>query len=405
MSKSYCFSTWLVDGTGVPARKNALLCIRDGLICSVQFPGPEQLCALENKYNDLQSFPASTMLPSLIDCHVHLAMSGKTDREFRAKQLLNGFEQNVPLMEQRLQKYLNLGIMALRDGGDIGGHALRYMRQRSSSGLRVRCAGKAWRAPGRYGKFIGKTPEPGFSLAQSLRGDPTRGDHIKILNSGINSLVDYGRQTEPQFGLDELAAAFRQAKELGLKTMVHANGRLPVQLALDAGCDSIEHGFFMGEENLKKMADRQIFWAPTAVTMKTLSDYPEAGAEQAGIAGMILQNQLEQMRRARELGVKIVSGTDAGSFGVRHGHSLAKELELIAQAGFPVEQTIQSATHAGAQLLGLDQELGSLRPGMPANFIVVPGPPSDLPGSLSLVTAVYLRGARLLPTAKITGQK
>ncbi|MGC9196899.1 MAG: amidohydrolase family protein [Syntrophobacteraceae bacterium] len=394
MSKSYCFSTWLVDGTGARAKKNALLCIENGLISSVRFCGPEQLSALEKRCEDLQAFPASTMLPGLIDCHVHLAMSGKTDPEFRAKQLLNGFEQNGPLIEHRVQRCLNLGIMALRDGGDIGGHALRYMRQNASSRVRVKCAGKAWRAPGRYGKFIGKTPEPGLSLAESLKADCAHVDHIKILNSGINSLVDYGRQTEPQFGLDELARAFGQAKELGLKIMVHANGRLPVQIALDAGCDSIEHGFFMGEENLKKMADRQIFWAPTAVTMKALSDCSVAGAQQAGIAGMILQNQLEQMRRARELGVGIVSGTDAGSFGVRHGQALAQELELIAQAGFSVEQTIQSATHAGARLLGLDHELGSLRPGMPANFLVVPGPPSDLPGSLALVTAVYLRGAR-----------
>lgn len=400
MSQSYCFSTWLVDGTGAPAKKNALFCIQNGLIFSVQFPGSEELCALGKEFKELDFFPASTILPGLIDCHVHLAMSGKTDREFRAKQLLNGFEQNAPLIEHRLQRCLNLGIMALRDGGDIGGHALRYMRQNAFSGVRVKCAGKAWRAPGRYGKFIGKPPEPGMSLAESLKAECAHVDHIKILNSGINSLVDYGRQTEPQFGPDELVRAFRQAKELGRKIMVHANGRLPVQMALDAGCDSIEHGFFMGEENLKKMADRQIFWVPTAVTMKALSDYPSAGVQQAGTAEMILQNQLEQMRRARELGVRILSGTDAGSFGVRHGQALAQELELIAQAGFSIEQTIQSATHASAQLLGLDDELGSLRPGMPANFVVVPGPPSELPGSLAHVTAVYLRGTRILPATK-----
>ena len=215
---------------------------------------------------------------------------------------------------------------------------------------------------------------------------------MKIINSGINSLKEFGRETAPQFDREELVAAFRQAKNLGMKIMVHANGRLPVELAVEAGCDSIEHGFFMGGENLKKMADRQVFWAPTAVTMKALA----ANTPQSGAALKILENQLEQMRLARELGVPIAIGTDAGSFGVRHGMALAEELALLLEAGFPIEETVRCATCAGAELLGLDHELGRLSRGRDASFIIVPGSPAELPGSLAGLEAVYRRGEKII---------
>lgn len=395
MSKSYFSFGWLVDGTGAPAKKDALLCVEDGLICSLEFPGPgklSRLCA-----SALESHPDCTVLPGLIDCHVHLAMSGKTDPELRAIQLQNEFEKNSPLIRERIETSLGLGIMALRDGGDIGGHALRFIRENAHPRVRVKCCGNAWRAPGRYGKFIGRPPEGGSTLAQSIKAHSPSVDHVKILNSGINSLTEFGRETAPQFDREELEKAFAKARSLGLKIMVHANGRLPVQYGIEAGCDSIEHGFFMGEENLKRMADRGIFWVPTACTMEALSACTPPGAEHSGVALKILENQLEQMRRARELGVRVASGTDAGSLGVRHGLALAEELKLMVEAGFSIEQTLRCATSEGATLLGLDRELGRLCPGMPASFIIAPGPPTELPGSLAGLKAVYVGGERLTP--------
>ena len=88
------------------------------------------------------------------------------------------------------------------------------------------------------------------------------------------------------------------------------------------------------------------------------------------------------MGRARELGVRLAAGTDAGAFGVRHGIALAEELKLMIEAGFSVEEAIGCATSQGARLLGLEHELGRLGRGMPANFVIVDGPPSSLPDSL-----------------------
>ncbi len=447
MPKSFYFAGWLIDGTGTPAQRNVLIRVENGVILSLEkllspeklsslkeLSSPEKLSYLERLSSPGKTNPAElkgsglpaeacsppfggqggfdvspfskggqggfypdfTILPGLIDCHVHLSMSGKTDRSLRFRQLLNEFAQNSPLICERIEKSLALGIMALRDGGDIGGHTLAWVRQNGPLRVRVKSPGKGWRAPGRYGKIIGRVPESGSTLAESIRANRDAVDHIKIINSGLNSLNEFGRETRPQFNRDELDAAFRDARNLGRRVMVHANGKLPVQFAVEAGCDSIEHGFFMGEDNMKRMADRRVFWVPTAFSMKAMREHMHAGSAQSAVAAKVLEAQLEQMGRARDLGVRIAAGTDAGSFGVRHGAALAEELKLMVEAGFSVEEAICSATSAGARLLGLDREFGRLGPGMPANFIVVCGPPSGLPGSLGEVKVVCVKGEKIV---------
>ncbi|SPF44492.1 Amidohydrolase [Syntrophobacter sp. SbD1] len=401
MPKSYYFAGWLIDGTGSPAKQDILICVEDGLISSLEKANPSQLKHLcpDGGLGGFcgpatETYPACTILPGLIDCHVHLTMSGQIDQRLRFKQLLNDFAQNSPLICERIEKNLALGIMALRDGGDIGGHTLMYVRQKVHWCVGVHCAGKGWRASGRYGKIIGRAPAGGLTLAESIKANSDGADHLKVLNSGLNSLNEFGRETRPQFCPEELDAAFRNARNLGRKIMVHANGMLPVQFAIEAGCDSIEHGFFMGEDNMKRMADRQIHWVPTAFTMKALSAH-NPGSAQAQTASRILENQLEQISRAEQLGVTIAAGNDAGGFGVRHGVALAEELKLIMEAGFSAEGAICCATMQGARLLGLDHELGRLGIGRPANFIVVDGPPSSLPASLREVKQVCVRGKKI----------
>ncbi len=393
MQQSSYFAGWLIDGTGrTPAAQDILIRVENGLISSLE---KVNLSELKGSGLAVDEYPSCTVLPGLIDCHVHLTMSGKTDQSLRIRQLQNDFDQNSPLICERLEKALALGIMAVRDGGDIGGHALMYVRRGGATRVHVKCAGRGWRAPGRYGKIIARVPQSGSTLAESIRADCDVVDHIKILNSGLNSLNEFGRETSPQFGRDELEAAFQYARKLGRKVMVHANGRLPVQVAVEAGCDSIEHGFFMGEENMKRMADRQVLWVPTAFTMKAMRAHLPAGSTESEVAAKMLEAQLEQMRRASELGVVLAAGTDAGCFGVRHGEALAEELKLIMEAGFSLEEAVGCATSEGARLLGLDRELGRLGRGMPANFIVVNGAPSSLPASLGKVKAIYLRGEKI----------
>jgi imidazolonepropionase-like amidohydrolase len=216
-------------------------------------------------------------------------------------------------------------------------------------------------------------------------------DQVKIIDSGINSLTEFGRSTRPQFDVADLKAAVAAAHGWGLPVMIHANGVQPVADALAAGCDSVEHGFFMGEANMERMAGQRTVWVPTAGTMAGFLDTLATGRWEADGARRLLDHQTAQLTRARELGVTVAAGTDAGSPGVRHGRAMAVELELMSAAGYSLGETVRCAAVHGARLLGLNRS-GVLQPGAWADFIGVAGPPEALWGSLEQVQAVYCKG-------------
>ena len=257
-------------------------------------------------------------------------------------------------------------------------------------------AAKAWRAKGRYGRMIARAPEPGRTLMDCIQREEQSPDHIKIINSGLNSITEFGKETSSQFSLDELTSAADAARSRRQKIMVHANGRLPVENALTARCDSIEHGFFMGRDNMQKMAELQITWIPTEFSMKAFSTLMPPESVEVQVAARNLEHQINQIETARTLGVPIAVGTDAGGYGLRHGASFSDELELFMAGGFTIEETIRCATFEGARLLGLHHELGRLAKGMPASFVAIGGPPSALPGALKHVKTVYIRGKRVI---------
>lgn len=386
---------WLIDGTGSPPKRDVLVCVENGVIASVASGGGGEPDPRDPLVTDLAR---CTVLPGLVDCHVHLAMSGTEDAQIRRRQLCLPYDEAVPLIRERLLEHLACGIVAVRDGGDGAAHTLRYRIERlpcPDLPVAVKSPGTAWHSPDRYGKLIGKAPGEGVSLAECISTSSAAADHVKIVNSGLNSLREFGRETPPQFGCEELARAVAAARKGGWTTMVHANGNVPVRLAVEAGCDSIEHGFFMGSENLERMAERQTYWVPTAFTMKAFAAQALSGSREAEVSRKNLDHQLEQLRRARELGVPVATGTDAGGPGIHHGKALAEELKLFMEAGFSIQDAIRCAALNGARLLGIESVVGEVKAGRAATFLVVPGPPDALPGSLRHVERVYVLGTRV----------
>ena len=419
---------WLIDGTGSPARRNVLVRVADGLITSLDSaPSPAEIRTSRRPASPrpaslapvpVTDFTRCTVIPPLVDSHVHLFMSGTADPQSRKRQLDQPFPEAADAMARHLLAHFSNGVLAVRDGGDHGGYGLRFrdLCRGRFPPVRIRSPGRAWRTPGRYGALIGRPPPDGSTLPEALAGslcrmdddprgqaDPGEGgdrhpggpDHVKIVQSGLNSLLCFGRQTPPQFSADELKAAVGAAARHGLRTMVHANGRIPVRQAVEAGCHSVEHGFFMGRENLERMAGRTIVWVPTVFPMAAYATTLEPGSRQARIARQTLDHQLEQLSLGRTLGVATATGSDAGSLGVHHGDALKREIRLFMEAGYSLEAALSCATTVGARLLGLEEELGTLAPGRPATFIVAAGSPQDLPASLHHPEAVYVRGRRL----------
>jgi imidazolonepropionase-like amidohydrolase len=331
------------------------------------------------------------VIPGLVDSHVHLTMSGSADEELRKRLRAASYESIRRVISDHLRAHLNHGVVAVRDGGGARGYALRCARGYPGP-MRVRAAGCGWHRDGRYGRLIGRTPAGGLSLGEAIRQDGERVDHLKIVNSGLNSLTEYGKQTTPQFDLAEMCAAVKAAAERGLSVMVHANGAEPVRIAVAAGCRSIEHGYFMGKDNLARMADKGVTWVPTVVTMAAYARIFEQTGRSPDVARRTLEHQLEQLAIARRLGVTVALGTDSGSPGVEHGAAVIEEMKLLMQAGYSLSEAIHCATVNGARLTG--GEFGLVEPGRPATFLVAQGSPSTLPESLTKIRAVFIDGIK-----------
>lgn len=380
---------WVIDGGGGPIQKDVTIRIMDGSVAAMGAADPNR--EDRSQILDLAEY---TILPCLVDSHVHLFMSGTSDLKARAYQLEAPFSQIKKIIGDHISAHLLSGITAVRDGGDHHAHALRYKREcldTDKTPFQLQAAGRAWHRTGRYGRLIGRAPLADESLADAVARENAAIDHVKIVNSGLNSLVKFGYQTPAQFSLEEIRAAVAAAHRKGLSVMVHANGKIPVEIAVSAGCRSIEHGYFMGRENLKKMAEKGVFWIPTAATMQAYCDHLEQTGENPDTARRNLEDQMEQIALARKLGVPIAAGTDAGSLGVHHGCGIVQELIIFKQAGLSVQEAIRCASANGARLLNLPAPY-LLTPGLPASFIVVKGSPDRLPESLLSIEKICIKG-------------
>lgn len=384
---------WLIDGGGGPIREKMVLSVANGTIASIgeyregDFPNGENLTDLGR----------CIILPPLIDSHVHLCMSGTIDPATRTAQLELDCEELLPVVAEHLGQQFSHGVLGVRDGGDRFGCVKRYLDEPSTQPrpeVLVKTPGRAYHQRDRYGSLIGGGPVEDESLVESYLRHNQSADHVKVVHSGLNSLTDFAYQSPPQFTVEELRDLVVRAHQHDRTVMVHANGALPVSQALEAGCDSIEHGFFMGRDNIERMAELGTYWIPTVYTMKACVEHIEHCLTEAdrGVVERNLAHQVEQLSYARECGVKVALGTDAGSIGVLHGEAVVEELKLFLQAGFSLPEAIRCATEHGAQLIGSPDTYGQIRVGKPAHFIAARGTPGQLPRKLTYLEAIYLHG-------------
>ncbi|MCK9174514.1 MAG: amidohydrolase family protein [Desulforhopalus sp.] len=386
---------WMVDGISTETLGEQLLTVENGVITEVE-PWTDSLGVAAEELIDLSH---CTVLPPLTDACSHLCMSATTDLTVREKQLASSCEELLPVMKQHAGDYLSHGVFAVCDGGDYGGYALRFAKEQEHPRFTLRTSGRAWHRKGRYGRLIGRTPESyGLNLPDAFREAQRRGEDagaefVKIVQSGVNSLTEYGVQTPPQFSLEELKELVQRAVECGKKVMVYANGQEAVRIAVEAGCHAIEHGFFMGEENLRRLRDSEAVWVPTVFTMRAYRQNLDilGGHGSQVVLDSLLEHQLAQLSRARELGVKTAVGTDAGSLGVLHGEGVMEEMKLFRRAGYSLGETIRCSSVTGGDLLGMEN-FGRLRPGAPATFLASRGTPSQLPRKIIYLEAIYVEG-------------
>ena len=182
-----------------------------------------------------------------------------------------------------------------------------------------------------------------------------------------------------QFTLEELIAGVEEARKAGRRTATHAQGTEGIKNSLWAGIDSIEHGFFLDDEAIELMLERNAYLVPTlSAPFQIIKGGVKGGVPRYAVekSKSVMKSHFQSVRRAYKAKIHIAMGTDAGTPFNRHGENL-KELELLMRAGLTPMEAIVATTKTASEVLGLEKKIGILEKGKMADLIVVNGNPID----------------------------
>ena len=223
-------------------------------------------------------------------------------------------------------------------------------------------------------------------------------DVIKIASSG-GFLSPADDPMEPNYSQDEVEAIVRTAADLGTWVMSHAHGPEGIKRAVRAGVRSIDHGTYLDAEGAAMMVERGTWLVPTL----TAGDATEALAADEKVQPAVRDKlrglgrpEFDAMRLAADAGVKVAMGTDCPV--APHGTNL-NELRHMAANGFTPEQALHAATKSAAELMGLQDELGTIEPGKRADLVVIDGDPLEFAGYEDRIEQVWKDGVRAVPFA------
>jgi imidazolonepropionase-like amidohydrolase len=337
---------------------------------------------------------AMTVLPGLIDAHVHLA-SDRAGNEGLLSQVTESGSLHAFEALWNARKTLLAGFTTVRNLGDHASGPVMGLRDAIARGWaqgpRILDAGESISTTsGHMDGRLGLADEVGDKLVgtgnlcdgpdecrKAVRRQVGRGaDVIKIATTaGVNSVIAAG--LGQQMFDDEAKAIVETAHLYGKKVAVHAHGASGIALALRAGADSIEHGTLTDDAEVRLFRSSGAYYVPT---LSTVNGYKERLAADPNAYSPAVREKIEwrigvtgkALERAVKSGVKIAFGTDAGVS--KHGRN-ADEFELMVRHGMTPATALAAATLGAADLLGLSQEIGSIEPGKAADVIAVSGDP------------------------------
>jgi imidazolonepropionase-like amidohydrolase len=340
------------------------------------------------------------LLPPLVDPHIHAYMNPwPLDPKARSAPGSGAFDEELDAARARLTTAHLAGIGLVRDLGDPHGInvALAGLSQTDPALPRVLAAGAAVYREGKYGRFIGFPVKDGEGLARAVRRlvDDPRIDAVKLIPTGIINFQKGEVVAFPQFSLEELRTGFQIAHDHGKAVVAHSSGERGIRIAVEAGVDFIEHGYFISKETMDLLREKALIWTPTFAPVQAQWNHAACcgwDAETTGNLRRILDGHAEMLCYAHSIGVCIMAGSDAGSPGVPHGGGLIRELELMEAAGLPADELLAMATTRAAGWILDEKEAGRIAPGRPADFIAVRGDASRRIGELRRVEWVSRNG-------------
>lgn len=399
---TYIYAGRLIDGLGDKPLYEQTIVVEQGEIVKVasgylSAEGDVVVINLKNK----------TVLPGLIDMHVHL--EGETSKDRYIKKFTMN-EADIAFEAARFAEVtLMAGFTTVRDLGGTGVNiALRNaVNAGTTVGPRIFTAGKSLAITGGhadptngYRKELMGDPSPKEGVVNGL--DDARkavrqrykegADLIKITaTGGVLSVAKDG--SGPHFAEDEIKMIVETASDLGFHVAAHAHGDEGMQRAIRAGVKTIEHGTYMSEATMKLMKERNTYYIPTITAGMAVAElsrvegyYPAMVAKKAAVIGPQISSTFA---KAYKMGVPIGFGTDAGVF--PHGENYKEFIYMVAE-GMPAMEAIRCATSVNADILGMSGQLGAVRAGHIADIIAVDGDPLQDIDNMGKVSFVMKAG-------------
>jgi imidazolonepropionase-like amidohydrolase len=345
--------------------------------------------------------------PGFFDAHVHVTL----DNPSHMDAIESPFSLQFFRAAENLRKTLHSGITFVRDAGGADLGVKEAVTRGLIPGPRMQISvimlsqtgghGDPWHVcgadvpsmfvphPGRPDGVVDGPDEVRRRVREIIRAGA---DVIKVATTG-GVLSPRDEPTHAHFRDDEIAVMVAEAAAAGISVMSHAQGADGVKAAVRNGVRSIEHGIFLDDEAIELMLERGTWLVPTLHAVHSLlqaidagTPYPQAVIDKARFVETAHQ---ESIARAHAAGVKIAMGTDCGVG--PHGTNL-DELELMAKVGLTPLDALHATTGSAAELLGVEEDLGRIAPGMRADLVVVDGSPADVSGLGDRVRGVYLDG-------------
>ncbi|MCB9056947.1 MAG: amidohydrolase family protein [Calditrichae bacterium] len=384
----------LIDGVSDAAKLNKYILIKDNIITAIkdEIDIPESATLI-----DLSS---CTVLPGLIDAHTHICLNPEDEKPAI-------LYKSIPFRTLEgayfARKTLEAGFTTLRDMDSEGaGFADVAIRDAIDQGLmigpRLQVSTLAISITGGHMNIKGLAP--GIDVPQEAAIADTPEEKLKQvryqIKHGANWIKIYTTGTtrhinpktfEPltQMSLEEVKMIVEEAKRWDVPVAAHAYGGDGAANAILGGVRSIEHGFFLSDDQLQEMAKRGTYWIPT---IKVYIPESEARRNEP-LRKKILSSHQHALQKAMDLGVKIAFGTDAGAY--THAAN-ADEFEVMVGYGMSPMQAIKSATIVAAELMRLEDRIGSIEPGKYADIIAVKSNPLKDISALKDVSFVMKNG-------------
>ena len=382
----------LIDGTGASAISEVSVEVTGSAISWI---GSESSRPKRTVHQEDINGQGLTLIPGMIDCHEHFTVDGGTDVMDR---LLNDTAEEFTLKAVgNCRRSLMSGVTTARDVGARFGVNINIAKQTAAGavfGPRIIASGEWFQYPGTWPAGLTRTTETPEELLLGIQDMIQRG--AGLIKVGATGFRPDGAQF-PSMSREALDAAVRAAHDAGLKIAAHCHGFEGTLLAVEAGIDSIEHGTYVDEPTVRLMAEKGTYMVPTMSTW----DARERLAIQAGLSKDQMadvydrkENSIASFKRALQAGVIIATGTDAGGSPARHGF-VAREIELMVDNGMTPQAALEASTRVASELLGVQEQVGTIEVGKQADMVLIDGDPHSDIGALKNIWAVFQGGRRV----------